>query len=61
MKQWVKNDAGKPAYGLGLLYRKAGDNIGYGHGGGGLGAGCLVLYLPAKKTYVFLATILVLL
>jgi D-alanyl-D-alanine carboxypeptidase len=27
-----------------------------GHGGGGLGAGCLLLYVPAKKAYVFLAT-----
>jgi len=56
MKQWVNNDGGKPAYGLGLVYLGDGENIGYGHGGGGLGAGCLLLYIPAKKTYVFLAT-----
>ncbi|HVG13781.1 MAG TPA: serine hydrolase domain-containing protein [Chitinophagaceae bacterium] len=56
MTQWVNNEAGKPAYGLGLLYIEESGNIGYGHGGGGLGAGCLLLYLPAKQTYVFLAT-----
>ncbi|PSR54753.1 D-alanyl-D-alanine carboxypeptidase [Adhaeribacter arboris] len=56
MQQWVKNDAGKPAYGMGLHYIEEGGIIGFGHGGGGLGAGCLLLYVPAKKTYVFLAT-----
>lgn len=56
MKQWVNNEAGKPAYGLGLVCMEEGGNTGYGHGGGGLGAGCLLLYMPAKKTCVFLAT-----
>lgn len=56
MQQWVKNDAGQPAYGLGLIYIQVGELVGYGHGGGGLGAGCLLLYVPGKKTYVFLAT-----
>jgi D-alanyl-D-alanine carboxypeptidase len=34
---------------------EAGPIVGYGHGGGGLGAGCLLLYVPAKKVYLFLA------
>jgi D-alanyl-D-alanine carboxypeptidase len=56
MQKWVNNDAGKPTYGLGLFRMEHGDVVGYGHGGGGLGAGCLLLYVPARKVYVFLAT-----
>ena len=56
MQQWVNNDNGKPVYGLGLIRFEEGGMVGYGHGGGGLGAGCLLLYVPSKKTYVFVAT-----
>jgi D-alanyl-D-alanine carboxypeptidase len=56
MQQWVKNDTGKPVYGLGLIRLEEEGVVGYGHGGGGLGAGCLLLYVPARKVYVFLAT-----
>jgi D-alanyl-D-alanine carboxypeptidase len=56
MQQWVKNDAGRPVYGLGLIHFEEGGLEGMGHGGGGLGAGCILLYVPAKKVYVFLAT-----
>jgi D-alanyl-D-alanine carboxypeptidase len=56
MKTWVKNESGNPVYGMGLSYFAQGGIIGYGHGGGGIGAGCLLLYVPSKKTYVFIAT-----
>lgn len=56
MMQWVNNNGGKPAYGLGLIYFDLDGMIGYGHGGGGLGAGCLLLYVPSKKIYIFLST-----
>lgn len=56
MQQWVNNDQGKPAYGLGLIYFDLPGIVAYGHGGGGLGAGCLLLYVPSQKTYAFLAT-----
>jgi D-alanyl-D-alanine carboxypeptidase len=56
MKQWVNGDDGKPIYGLGLVYYAAGGLIGYGHSGGGLGAGCILIYVPEKKTYIFMAT-----
>ena len=56
MQQWVKNDAGKPAYGLGLIHFDIDGVVAYGHGGGGLGAGCVLAYIPSKKTYLFLAT-----
>ena len=55
MQQWVNNDSGKPVYGLGLIHFDIEGVIGYGHGGGGLGAGCLLLYAPSKKIYIFLA------
>lgn len=56
MKQWVKNEEGREVYGLGLSRMEAGSIVAFGHGGGGLGAGCLLLYVPAKKVYLFLAT-----
>lgn len=55
MMQWVNNDSGKPTYGLGLIHFDLEGIIGYGHGGGGLGAGCLLIYVPSKKVYIFLA------
>jgi D-alanyl-D-alanine carboxypeptidase len=56
MQQWVKNESGRPVYGLGLIRFEEGGTIGFGHGGGGLGAGCLLLTVPAARMYVFLAT-----
>jgi len=56
MQQWVKNESGRPVYGLGLIRFEEGGVIGFGHGGGGLGAGCLLLTIPATRMYVFLAT-----
>jgi len=56
MQQWVKTDDGRPAYGLGLLRLDHEGSPGFGHGGGGLGAGCILMYVPAKKVYFFLAT-----
>lgn len=56
MKEWVKDESGKPVYGLGLTYYEAGGLVGYGHSGGGIGAGCILLYVPQKKLYVFMAT-----
>lgn len=56
MQQWVNHDDGTPAYGLGLIHFNWNGLVGYGHGGGGIGAGCLLLYVPSKKIYVFLAT-----
>jgi D-alanyl-D-alanine carboxypeptidase len=55
MQTWATDKAGNPRYGLGLIYLKIGDLVGYGHGGGGLGAGCLLLYVPSKNLYCFLA------
>lgn len=56
MRTWVKNDTGAPVYGLGLSYFQAGGIEAWGHGGGGIGAGCLLLYIPAAKTSLFIAT-----
>jgi len=55
MKQWVNRDNGTPAYGMGLIYFDIEGIVAYGHGGGGIGAGCLLLYIPVNKLYVFLA------
>jgi D-alanyl-D-alanine carboxypeptidase len=52
----VKNDKGEPVYGLGLSYLQAGGIEAWGHGGGGIGAGCVLLYIPAAKTGLFIAT-----
>jgi D-alanyl-D-alanine carboxypeptidase len=56
MQSWVENESGNPVYGMGLSYFAQGGITGYGHGGGGIGAGCLLLYVPSKKTYIFIAT-----
>jgi D-alanyl-D-alanine carboxypeptidase len=56
MQQWVNNDAGKPTYGMGLYRFAEAGIVGYGHGGGGIGAGCILLYVPEKKVYLFMAT-----
>jgi len=56
MQHWVNGEDGKPIYGLGLVHYEAGGIEAYGHSGGGVGAGCILLYIPATKTYVFLAT-----
>lgn len=56
MKDWVTYESGKPAYGMGLYYIDLGGLEGWGHGGGGIGAGCSLIYVPDKETYVFLAT-----
>jgi D-alanyl-D-alanine carboxypeptidase len=56
MQDWVQNKSGNPVYGMGLSYFAQGGLVGCGHGGGGIGAGCLLLYVPSKKTYVFIAT-----
>jgi D-alanyl-D-alanine carboxypeptidase len=56
MKQWTVNDSGDSTYGLGLARIKFGDLIGFGHGGGGIGAGCIAVYFPERKAYIFLAT-----
>ena len=56
MMSTVKNDKGEPVYGLGLSYLQAGGVEAWGHGGGGIGAGCVLLYVPAAKTGLFIAT-----
>ena len=55
MQEWVTNDAGRPVYGLGLINFDLGGIAAFGHGGGGLGAGCVLIYVPSKKLYLFLA------
>ena len=55
MQQWVKDEEGHPIYGLGLVHYEAGGLVGWGHSGGGIGAGCVLIYVPAKKTFVFMA------
>lgn len=56
MQHWVNDDKGNPIYGLGLVHYEAGGLVGLGHSGGGIGAGCVLMYVPAKKTYLFMAT-----
>jgi D-alanyl-D-alanine carboxypeptidase len=56
MKTWVNDDNGYPIYGLGLVHYSAGDIEAYGHSGGGIGAGCILMYIPQKKLYFFIAT-----
>lgn len=54
MQHWVDNSKGQHRYGLGLAYYSLEGLVGYGHSGGGIGAGCILLYVPSKKTYLFL-------
>lgn len=54
MRTWVTRKE-KPVYGLGLVYGTFAGNIGYGHSGGGIGAGCQLYYFPEKEVYVFVA------
>ncbi len=56
METWVNDDQGNPVYGLGLIHYAAGGLEAYGHSGGGIGSGCILMYIPEKKTYVFMAT-----
>jgi D-alanyl-D-alanine carboxypeptidase len=56
MQNWVNGADGKPIYGLGLEFFEAGGIQAYGHSGGGVGAGCILLYIPVAKTYVFIST-----
>lgn len=55
MQEWVNRD-GKPVYGLGLIRFDFNGIVAYGHGGGGLGAGCVLLYIPSQKLYLFIAS-----
>lgn len=54
MTNWVKDQDGKPAYGMGLEYTEFAGQVGYGHGGAGIGAGCGLYYFPTKQLYVFI-------
>lgn len=56
MLSFVKDEKGNNKYGMGLYYFDFGGIAGYGHGGGGIGAGCILLYMPVIKTYLFLST-----
>ena len=56
MQEWVTGADGKPIYGLGLEFFEAGGIQAFGHSGGGIGAGCILLYVPVAKTYVFIST-----
>jgi D-alanyl-D-alanine carboxypeptidase len=56
MQKWVRNSEGREVYGLGLIRFEFNGLVGYGHGGGGIGSGCALIYVPAKKAYVFLCT-----
>jgi len=56
MQHWVIDEHGSPVYGLGLAHYQAGDIEAFGHSGGGIGAGCILMFIPAAKTYIFFAT-----
>jgi D-alanyl-D-alanine carboxypeptidase len=55
MRTFVRDTKGNERYGLGLARALMNDQIGYGHSGGGIGAGCELYYFPNKKKYVFVA------
>jgi D-alanyl-D-alanine carboxypeptidase len=55
MRTFVRDTKGNERYGLGLARASMNDQIGYGHSGGGIGAGCELYYFPNKKKYVFVA------
>jgi D-alanyl-D-alanine carboxypeptidase len=54
MMTWVNDKNGNPTYGMGLDYATFLDEVGYGHSGGGLGAGCNLYYFPKQNVYVFI-------
>jgi D-alanyl-D-alanine carboxypeptidase len=56
MMNFVKDENGQPRYGMGMFHFDLGGITAYGHGGGGVGAGCVLMYIPQAKTYLFLAT-----
>lgn len=56
MFDFVKDEKGNNRYGMGMIYFNIDGTIAYGHGGGGIGAGCGLLYIPSRKTYIFFAT-----
>ena len=56
METWVNDASGNPIYGLGLVHYAAGGLTGIGHSGGGIGGGCILMYVPERKLYLFMAT-----
>jgi len=56
METWVNDQNGNPIYGLGLVHYAAGGLTGFGHSGGGIGGGCILMYVPEKKLYLFMST-----
>jgi D-alanyl-D-alanine carboxypeptidase len=54
-KTITRDTKGNERYGLGLARATMVGQIGYGHSGGGIGAGCELYYFPEKKKYVFVA------
>jgi D-alanyl-D-alanine carboxypeptidase len=56
METWVDDREGNPIYGLGLVHYAAAGLTGFGHSGGGIGGGCILMYVPEKKVYIFMAT-----
>ncbi|HUP12084.1 MAG TPA: serine hydrolase, partial [Niastella sp.] len=56
MLTFVKDDKGNQKYGMGIFYFDLGGIVAYGHGGGGVGAGCVLMYIPDAKMYLFFAT-----
>jgi D-alanyl-D-alanine carboxypeptidase len=55
MTTWIKDQRGKPTYGLGLERTEFAGQVAYGHGGAGLGAGCGLYYFPDKGIYVYIS------
>lgn len=55
MKEWAKDRAGNPTYGLGLDLTEFNGQAGIGHSGAGLGTGAQLYYFPEKNIYMFLA------
>ena len=56
MLDFVKDEKGRNRYGMGMIYFDLEGIPAYGHGGGGIGAGCGLIYVPSRKTYVFIST-----
>ena len=57
METWVNDNAGNPVYGLPACSLCGRGLVGYGHSGGGIGAGCILIYIPAKKCMCLLPLI----